>query len=118
MGRAGDWHVICSVIDRGFRGARSVGRRGSGRCRGGVCPPAMPRAAAGRLGRRTLGLPVIQRRYTIRLKFCAGALVGVGLLAVAATSSWATPSSIIFIPSTDVQAPNTNHLGLDSYFSY
>jgi hypothetical protein len=52
------------------------------------------------------------------LKLCRPMLFGFGLLAAAATSSWATPSSIIFIPSTDVQAPNTNHLGLDSYFSY
>jgi hypothetical protein len=30
----------------------------------------------------------------------------------------ATPSTIIYIPSTDVQAPKTMHLGLDTYFTF
>src|SRR5262245_7273762 len=69
------------------------------------------------MGRGMMTPPQIQRRNTM-LKFCRGALAGISLLVAASTASLATPSSIIFIPSTDVQAPDTNHLGLDSYFSY
>jgi hypothetical protein len=52
------------------------------------------------------------------LKSCLRVLAGLSLMAVAATTSWATPSSIIFIPSVDVQAPDTNHLGFDGYFTF
>jgi hypothetical protein len=52
------------------------------------------------------------------LRSCLRVLAGLSLLAVTAATSWATPSSIIFIPSVDVQAPNTNHLGLDTYFTF
>jgi hypothetical protein len=40
------------------------------------------------------------------------------LTASAVTSAWATPSTLIFIPSTDVQAPKTWHFGLDTYFTF
>src|SRR5689334_20962202 len=30
----------------------------------------------------------------------------------------ATPSTIIYIPSTDIQAPKTMHFGIDSYFTF
>src|SRR4029079_76497 len=62
--------------------------------------------------------PQLQRRTTTVSKSCLGVLFGLSLMAFAHPVAWATPSSIIFIPSTDVQAPNTNHLGFDGYFSY
>jgi hypothetical protein len=40
------------------------------------------------------------------------------LTACAATTAWATPSTLVFIPSTDVQAPRTWHFGLDTYFTF
>jgi hypothetical protein len=52
------------------------------------------------------------------LNSCLRVLAGLSLVVTAATASWATPSSIIFIPSTDVQAPDTNHLGFDGYFTF
>jgi hypothetical protein len=52
------------------------------------------------------------------LKFCLRTLAAVSLLAGTAVATWATPSTIIFIPSTDVQAPDTNHLGLDGYYTF
>jgi hypothetical protein len=33
----------------------------------------------------------------------------------AATSAWATPSTLIWIPSTDIQADKTFHLGIDTF---
>lgn len=39
------------------------------------------------------------------------------LVVVTAGAAWATPSTLIWIPSTDVQAPRTWHLGSDSYFT-
>src|ERR1043166_3571818 len=51
-------------------------------------------------------------------KTCHSLLASLCLLIGVTVSSWATPSSIIYIPSTDVQAPNTNHLGFDGYFSF
>jgi hypothetical protein len=39
-------------------------------------------------------------------------------MAAAAGAAWSTPSTIIFIPSTDVQAPKTWHFGLDTYFTF
>ena len=44
-----------------------------------------------------------------------GMMVGV-LCAGSASRSHATPSTQIWIPSTDVQAFNVWHLGLDNYF--
>ena len=41
------------------------------------------------------------------------------LLAVCCTAAlaWATPSTLVWIPSVDIQAPNTWHLGVDNYFT-
>jgi hypothetical protein len=39
------------------------------------------------------------------------------LTAVAAGAAWSTPSTLVFIPSTDVQAPKTWHFGSDVYFT-
>jgi hypothetical protein len=39
------------------------------------------------------------------------------LTAAAAGAAWSTPSTLIFIPSTDVQAPKTWHFGSDVYFT-
>jgi hypothetical protein len=52
------------------------------------------------------------------LKSCLRALAALSLLAGTTVATWATPSTVIFIPSTDVQAPDTNHLGLDTYFTF
>jgi hypothetical protein len=38
------------------------------------------------------------------------------LLCLAATAAWPTPSTLIWIPSTDVQVEGTWHLGIDDYF--
>jgi hypothetical protein len=40
------------------------------------------------------------------------------LTASAVTAAWSTPSTLVFIPSTDVQAPKTWHFGLDTYFTF
>jgi hypothetical protein len=45
-------------------------------------------------------------------------LACLALTATAATAAWSTPSTLIFIPSTDVQAPKTWHFGLDTYFTF
>lgn len=42
--------------------------------------------------------------------------VSVGLTIVCAGVAGATPSTLIWIPSTDVQASGTRHLGIDNYF--
>ena len=52
------------------------------------------------------------------LKTCLCALTGLSLLVAATAASWATPSSIVFIPSTDVRAPEQNHLDFDGYFTF
>ena len=41
------------------------------------------------------------------------------LLAVCCTAAivWATPSTLVWIPSVDIQANNTWHLGVDNYFT-
>ncbi|MBU0610140.1 MAG: hypothetical protein KKI08_19810 [Armatimonadetes bacterium] len=41
------------------------------------------------------------------------------LLAVCCTAAvaWATPSTLVWIPSVDIQAPGTWHLGVDNYFT-
>jgi hypothetical protein len=46
------------------------------------------------------------------------ALATLALASAALGTAWSTPSTIIFIPSTDVQAPKTWHFGLDSYFTF
>lgn len=38
-------------------------------------------------------------------------------LIVIATACYATPSTLIWIPSTDIQADHTWHLGIDNYFT-
>jgi hypothetical protein len=43
------------------------------------------------------------------------ALLVVMLMLVAMAGAWATPSTLIWIPSTDIQANNTWHLGIDNY---
>lgn len=40
------------------------------------------------------------------------------LVASAVSAAWSTPSTLVFIPSTDVQAPGTWHFGLDTYFTF
>lgn len=50
--------------------------------------------------------------------YAAGHFVLSMFLAVLGTgAAWATPSTLIWIPSTDIQAPGTWHLGSDSYFT-
>jgi len=43
------------------------------------------------------------------------ALTGLALTVAASTAAFATPSTQIWIPSTDVQAFKTGHLGIDNY---
>jgi hypothetical protein len=43
--------------------------------------------------------------------------VAVALLAVCVAAAHATPSTLIWIPSTDIQADKTWHLGIDNYFA-
>lgn len=49
------------------------------------------------------------------MKKLAIALTGLALTVVASTAAFATPSTQIWIPSTDVQAYKTVHLGIDNY---
>jgi hypothetical protein len=44
------------------------------------------------------------------------AALAFALHAAIAATAWATPSTLIWIPSTDVQAHRTWHLGVDDYF--
>lgn len=46
----------------------------------------------------------------------AAALAVTIVLALMAGTAWATPSTLIWIPSTDIQAEGTWHLGIDDYF--
>jgi hypothetical protein len=46
------------------------------------------------------------------------AVLSVGVFLGSCIPALATPSTIIFIPSTDVQAPKTTHFGIDSYFTF
>ncbi len=48
-------------------------------------------------------------------RFLATAALTMGLALSTFASAWATPSTQIWIPSTDIQATGTWHLGLDSY---
>lgn len=52
------------------------------------------------------------------LRSCLRALATFSLLAGAAVATWATPSSIVLIPSTDVREPGQNHLDFDGYFTF
>lgn len=45
-------------------------------------------------------------------------LACLALATSAVTAAWSTPSTLVFIPSTDVQAPKTWHFGLDTYFTF
>lgn len=49
------------------------------------------------------------------MKKLASALTGLALTVAASTAAFATPSTQIWIPSTDVQAFKTGHLGIDNY---
>lgn len=49
------------------------------------------------------------------MKKLAIALTGLALIVAASTAAFATPSTQIWIPSTDVQAYKTVHLGIDNY---
>ena len=45
------------------------------------------------------------------------AILAMVILLAGAVGAWATPSTLIWIPSTDIQADRTWHLGIDSYFT-
>jgi len=49
------------------------------------------------------------------MKKLAIALTGLALTVAASTAAFATPSTQIWIPSTDIQAFKTGHLGIDNY---
>jgi len=49
------------------------------------------------------------------MKKLAIALTGLALTVAASTAAFATPSTQIWIPSTDVQAFKSGHLGIDNY---
>ncbi len=49
------------------------------------------------------------------MKKLAIVLTGLALTAAASTTAFATPSTQIWIPSTDIQAFKTVHLGIDNY---
>ena len=49
------------------------------------------------------------------MKKLAIALTGLALTVAASTAAFATPSTQIWIPSTDVQAYKSVHLGIDNY---
>jgi hypothetical protein len=51
-------------------------------------------------------------KHITRLVLGATALLGSSMAA------FATPSTLVFIPSTDVQAPRSTHLTFDSYFTF
>jgi hypothetical protein len=57
-------------------------------------------------------------RKLIAMRRMRTAVVCVGLLADAMGAAWSTPSTLVFIPSTDVQQPKTWHFGLDTYFTF
>lgn len=48
-------------------------------------------------------------------RFLATAALSLGLALSTLASAWATPSTQIWIPSTDIQATGTFHLGIDNY---
>lgn len=50
----------------------------------------------------------------MRRKFVLPAMVALGICALVSLAN-STPSTLIWIPSTDIQADNTGHFGADSY---
>lgn len=48
------------------------------------------------------------------MRILAAAMIA---LACSASGVWATPSTLVWIPSTDIQAEGVWHLGMDNYFS-
>ncbi len=53
----------------------------------------------------------------MRIRLWQAAALTVGMALVWATAAGATPSTLVWIPSTDIQADGTWHWGLDTYFT-